>query len=78
MKLCNEITMLPKPNINAKDLNYILNSKEVYVNLFEIKMKKQLTLYQYPYTVNPLIGSSDMLIINKYLSDPIDNIKNFW
>ena len=65
MKLCNEITMLPKPNINAKDLNYILNSKEVYVNLFEIKMKKQLTLYQYPFTINPPIGSSDMLIRNK-------------
>ena len=43
-------------------MSYIVNSKDVYVNLFEIELKKQLILYQYPYTVDPPIGSSDILI----------------
>ena len=65
MELCKEISFLPKPKINLKDLSYIVNSKDVYVNLFEIELKKQLILYQYPYTVDPPIGSSDILIRDK-------------
>ena len=61
----HKINFLSKPKINANELKYILNSKKVYVNLFEIKMKKQITLYQYPYTVNPPIGSTNILIRNK-------------
>ena len=61
----HKINFLSKPKINANELKYILNSKKVYVNLFEIKMKKQITLYQYPYTVNPPIGSTNILNRNK-------------
>jgi len=34
------INFLEKPKINVKDLKYVLNSKKVYVNLFEINLKK--------------------------------------
>ena len=56
---------LKKPDIKTKDLEYILESKKVYVNLFEIKMNKDLTLYQYPYIVKPPIGNTDTLIRDK-------------
>jgi len=65
MKSNKEIDFIPKPKINAKKLTYVLNSKKVYANLFEIKMSKQLTLFQYPYTVNPQIGTTDILIRDK-------------
>ena len=78
MELCNNITFLSKPKINAKDLIYIRNRKEVYVNLFEIKMKKQLTLYQYPYTVSPPIGIEDILIKNKLFKHSNKKIKSIF
>ena len=65
MEAIKEITFLSKPKINAEDLKYVLNSKKVYANLFEIKLKKKLTLFQYPYTVNPPIGETDTLIKDK-------------
>ena len=37
------INFLKKPDIKTKDLEYVLESKKVYVNLFEIKMNKDLT-----------------------------------
>ena len=65
MEAIKEIAFLTKPKIKAEDLKYVLNSKKVYVNLFEIKLKKKLTLFQYPYTVSPLIGATDTLIRDK-------------
>ena len=65
MELNKDIVFLTKPKINVKDLEYVLNTKKVYVNLFEIKMKKKLTLFQYPYAVEPPIGATDILIRNK-------------
>jgi len=65
MKSIKEIAILSKPKINFEQLPYVLNSTKVFVNLFEIKMKKQFTLYQYPYVVSPTIGSTDTLIRNK-------------
>jgi len=59
------INFLTKPKINPKELKYVLNSKQVYANLFEIKLKKKLILFQYPYTVNPPIGSTDTVIRDK-------------
>ena len=46
METIKEIAFLTKPKIKAEDLKYVLNSKKVYVNLFEIKLKKKLTLFQ--------------------------------
>ena len=65
MELYKDISFLPRPIINPNDLEYIISSKKVYVNLFEIRMKKKLTIFQYPYTVSPPIGPEDLLIRNK-------------
>ena len=65
MKSEKEIDFLEKPKIDVKKLAYVLNNKKVYVNLFEIILNKKLTLFQYPYTVNPPIGAADTLIRDK-------------
>ena len=53
MEIPNEkvINFLPKPKINVDKLKYILNTKDVYANLYEIKIKKKLQLFQNPFTV---------------------------
>ena len=72
------INFLEKPKIKAKDLEYVLEPKKVYVNLFEIKMKKALTLYQYPYIVKPPIGSTDTLIREKLFKYSSRHLKNIF
>ena len=59
------IEYLKKPNIIPKNLEYIKNEKDIYVNLFEIILKKPLKLYQYPYTVAPEIDPTDLIIRSK-------------
>ena len=59
------INFLTKPKINAKELSYVLNTKKVYANLFEIIIKKELKLYQYPYSVSPQIEAGDTRIREK-------------
>ena len=44
-------SFLPKPKIDFNYLDYIVNSKEVFVNLYEIFFKKELKLYQYPFLI---------------------------
>ena len=65
MKSNKDIAFITKPKINTKELAYVLNSKKVYANLFEITMNKSATLYQYPYKVDPPIGDTDVLIRDK-------------
>ena len=62
----NPICFLKKHSINPKKLDYIENEKDVYANLFEIKLTKDLKLYKYPYSVFPDIGEGDFRI-RKYL-----------
>jgi hypothetical protein len=38
----DSISFLPKHTINPKNLDYIYNEKDVYANLFEIKLTKDL------------------------------------
>ena len=59
------IEFLPKPKIKADKLKYVLNSKKVYANLYQIKIKKQLKLYQYPYKVTPTLTEGDIRIREK-------------
>mgnify|MGYP006873073570 CR=1 FL=1 len=65
MELNKDIVFLRKPNIYIKDLKYVLSTKEVYVNLFEIRFNKGLSLYQYPYAISPPIGAANTLIRDK-------------
>lgn len=61
----DKIKFLPKPNINPDNLDYLEEGiKELYVNLFEIKINKNIKLYQYPFSVFPDIGEGDFRIRN--------------
>ena len=62
-----EINFLTKPNINNDKFKIITNPKDVnvYANLYEINITKELKLYQYPYTVSPEIDKTDMEIRRK-------------
>ena len=55
----SEISFLPKPKINPKNLKYITNIKSIYANLYQIILKKDLLVYQYPFSVTPEIESGD-------------------
>ena len=44
MDINEDICFLTKPKINPEKLAYVLNTKKVYVNLFEIRLNKKLTL----------------------------------
>ena len=44
---------LEKPKINVENLNYIdKNPIQIYVNLYNIFIEKELKLYQYPFSLN--------------------------
>ena len=57
-----DINFLTKPLIDPKKLKYVLNSKKVYANLYEIFLSKTITLYQYPFKVDPEIEAGDVNI----------------
>jgi hypothetical protein len=57
-----EINFLTKPLIDPKKLKYVVNSKKVYANLYEIFLTKTITLYQYPFKVDPEIEAGDVSI----------------
>ena len=59
------INFLPKPEINYEKSSIWNNKKKVYANLFEIKLTKEIKLYQYPYKVKPEIEDDDMRIREK-------------
>jgi len=53
------IEFLKKPYINIKNLDYIISSKSVYANLYKIKLRKDLALYQYPFNIYPPLENGD-------------------
>jgi aubergine-like protein len=59
------IQYLTKPKIKGDKLPYVDHNKEIYVNLFQINIKKPLTLFQYPFKVSPEIEAGDMIIRKK-------------
>ena len=62
----DKIPFLPNPKLNPNDLNYIkTGTKDVYANLFEIQLKKDLSLYQYPLSIFPDVGEGDIRIRSK-------------
>ena len=70
-----EINFLTKPQIDPKKLKYIVNSKKVYANLYEIFLTKTLKLYQYPYKVDPEVGEGDFSIRHKIYKSCYPNLK---
>ena len=59
-----QIAVLGNPNL-PNNLSYITNTKDVYVNLFKITLKKNLTLYEYPFKITPEIDKANELLKNK-------------
>ena len=56
-----EIKYKTKPSLTKAKLPYLKpDEKEIYVNLFKIKIKKPLKLFQYPYSVSPEIDAADL------------------
>ena len=62
MESKSEITFLPKPKIDPSKLKYISSKRQVYANLYQITLTKEIVLYQYPFTVSPEIESGDSRI----------------
>ena len=74
----SNVEFIEKPKINTKELNYIMNSKDVYANLYEIEITKELQLYQYPFTVTPPIGNADIRIREKLFKYSYKKLKNIF
>ena len=75
----DKIHFLPKPNINLNNLNYLeKGQKDVYANLFEIKINKKLMLYQYPFSVFPDIGEGDYRIRSMLFKACSKNLKEIY
>ena len=65
MESLTNVDFLTKPNLKTENLKYILNTKKVYANLYEIIIKKELKLYQYPFSVSPQITEGDIRMREK-------------
>ena len=62
----DKICFLPNPKLKTKELDYLRkDTKDVYTNLFEIKLQKDLRLFQYPLYIFPDVGEGDIRIRNK-------------
>ena len=72
------ITYLTKPNIDYSKLSYITDLKEIYVNLFEFNIKKDLKLYKYPFSITPEIDISMTKMKQNILNKCIINIKQIY
>ena len=60
------INFLPNiNNLNANNLPYIQDTKDIYVNLFKIFINKPLKIYQYPFSVSPELEPGDYKIRKK-------------
>ena len=70
------IEFLKKPEINYEKSSIWNNRKKVYANLFEIKLTKEIKLYQYPYTVKPEIEDGDMRIREKLFKTMFRKIRS--
>ena len=74
METKKEIDFLTNPHINGKKLNYV-EPVNIYANLFEIKLTKELQLYQYPYEVKPKIEEGNIYIRQKLFKNRYKEIK---
>ena len=72
------INMLTKPDMKVDNLDYIENSYGIYVNLFEIKLKKDIVLYQYPYKLVPEVESGDVRLLKKIFKFCLRELKSIY
>ena len=58
METPKQIAFLPNPHINGNS-SPIYKPVKIYANLFEIKLTKELKVYQYPYKLTPKIPQKE-------------------
>ena len=59
----DNLQLLPKPDIKYDNLKYIVDKKEIYVNIFEFSTIKDLKLYKYPFQINPPVEQNAYKLI---------------
>ena len=64
METAKQIAFLPNPHINGNS-SPIYKPVKIYANLFEIKLTKELKVYQYPYKLTPKIEEGNFSIRRK-------------
>ena len=64
METTKQIAFLPNPHINLNS-SPIYKPVKIYANLFEIKLTKELKVYQYPYKLTPKIEEGNFSIRRK-------------
>ena len=67
-----------KQNMCMSELNYIEDTFEVYANLFELKLKKDLFLYQYPFEVESKIEASYIYMHKKLFRAGSQQLKQIY
>ena len=71
------IKFLGKPNIKYENLSYIVEKKEIYVNIFEFNTARDIKIFKYPFTITPEIdknASKLLQLIFRNLSKKIQEI----
>ena len=75
MECLNDFVLLKKPEICPEKLSYIQRKNNIYINLYEILIKKPLIIYQYPFKVFPKIEDSDIRIKKKLFQKGNETLK---
>ena len=73
--ISTKITFLSKPEIDYGKLSFITEIKDIYVNLFEFYIKKDLKLYKYPFYITPEIDISMTKMKQNIINKCLLNIK---
>ena len=73
--IATKITFLSKPEIDYGKLSFITEIKDIYVNLFEFYIKKDLKLYKYPFYITPEIDTSMTKMKQNIINKCLLNIK---
>ena len=72
------ISFLPNPNIDFGKLYYIVDKKEIYVNLFEFSIKRDLKIYKYPFAISPQIDEGMDKLKQNIFSKCLRDIKQIY
>ena len=77
MEKLNQINFLSNPLINQKSLYYVI-PVNICTNCFEIKLVKEIKIYQYPFAINPEIDIFDSEIIQNIFKEVHSQILNIY
>jgi len=74
------MNFLPDPKLKGNELPYVnkKETKDIYVNLFQIKIKKEIKLYQHPYKTEPQIEAGILNIRAKLYKSCEEKLKKIY